>query len=139
MMARLAAALLIMSFVFLLSSSKHLIESVTVKHRLSSISPVNQSANEGSQLTEQSAKQLEVKHEPKLLTEPNGERRKKRSYSHERYIELLIVADNRMSQYHKENLETYILTLMNSVSSLTCSHYVVFSFCAKVYKKYKLS
>lgn len=119
MMARLAAALLIMSFVFLLSSSKHLIESVTVKHRLSSISPVNQSANEGSQLTEQSSKQLEVKHEPKLLTESNDKRRRKRSYSHERYIELLIVADNRMSQYHKENLETYILTLMNSVSSLT--------------------
>lgn len=42
--------------------------------------------------------------------------REKRSYSHERYIELLIVADSKMEEYHQDNLESYILTLMNTVS-----------------------
>lgn len=42
--------------------------------------------------------------------------RSKRSYSHDRYIELMIVADSEMARYHGDSLKPYILTLMSSVS-----------------------
>lgn len=51
---------------------------------------------------------------------PNAlERRVKRSYSHERHIELMVVVDSKMVQYHGDNLRHYVLTLMATVSD-TC-------------------
>ncbi len=40
----------------------------------------------------------------------------KRSYSHERYIEVMVVADAKMANYHGDNLRQYVLTLMATVS-----------------------
>lgn len=46
-------------------------------------------------------------------------RRKKRSVSSERNVETLVVADKMMMEYYSnEDIETYILTVMNMVSSL---------------------
>ncbi len=43
-------------------------------------------------------------------------RRRKRSYSLERNVETLVVADGKMTEFYKnENIETYILTIMNMV------------------------
>ena len=42
--------------------------------------------------------------------------RHRRSFSHERHIEIMVVADAKMAQYHGENLQHYILTLMATVS-----------------------
>ena len=42
-------------------------------------------------------------------------RRIKRSYSHERYIEVMVVADAKMATYHGDNLRQYVLTLMATV------------------------
>lgn len=42
--------------------------------------------------------------------------RHKRSYSHERHIEVMVVADSKMAKYHGENLRYYVLTLMATVS-----------------------
>ena len=44
-------------------------------------------------------------------------RRRKRSYSLERNVETLVVADGKMTEFYKnENIETYILTIMNMVN-----------------------
>lgn len=42
--------------------------------------------------------------------------RKKRSLSSEYIVELMVVADKKMADYHGEGLHNYILTLMSSVS-----------------------
>ncbi|XP_015782648.1 A disintegrin and metalloproteinase with thrombospondin motifs 9 isoform X3 [Tetranychus urticae] len=44
--------------------------------------------------------------------------RSKRSYSHERYLEVMVAADHSMQEYHGENLHHYILTLMATVSKV---------------------
>ena len=44
----------------------------------------------------------------------------KRSYSHERHVEAMIVADPSMAKYHNQNLRSYILTLMAAVSFEKC-------------------
>jgi hypothetical protein len=46
----------------------------------------------------------------------NDSKRIKRSYSHERHIEIMVVADSKMAYYHGDNLRHYILTLMATVS-----------------------
>lgn len=43
--------------------------------------------------------------------------RKKRSLSSENVVELMIVADKKMADYHGEELHSYILTLMSIVSA----------------------
>lgn len=43
----------------------------------------------------------------------------KRSYSYERHVEVFVVADHSMSEYHGTNLHHYLLTLMSTVS-LSC-------------------
>lgn len=45
-------------------------------------------------------------------------RRGRRSVSHERFVEILVVADGKMVSYHGDNLVHYILTLMSVVSIL---------------------
>ncbi|XP_026326266.1 A disintegrin and metalloproteinase with thrombospondin motifs 7 [Hyposmocoma kahamanoa] len=46
-------------------------------------------------------------------------RRSKRSVSKPRHVEVLLVADRSMTDFHNQgNLETYLLTIMNMVSSL---------------------
>lgn len=42
--------------------------------------------------------------------------RKKRSLSLEHVVELMVVADKKMADYHGDGLHNYILTLMSSVS-----------------------
>ncbi|KDQ65246.1 A disintegrin and metalloproteinase with thrombospondin motifs 9 [Zootermopsis nevadensis] len=45
-------------------------------------------------------------------------KRNKRSYSQEYFIELMVVADKKMAEYHGDGLYHYILTLMSIVSTL---------------------
>ncbi|KAJ1110188.1 hypothetical protein NDU88_007543 [Pleurodeles waltl] len=45
-------------------------------------------------------------------------RRTKRFLSYPRYVEVMVVADNRMRGYHGTNLQHYILTLMSIVASI---------------------
>ena len=46
-------------------------------------------------------------------------RRKKRSISIERNVETLVVVDHTMMEYYKnEDIETYILTIMNMVTAI---------------------
>ncbi|XP_049871577.1 A disintegrin and metalloproteinase with thrombospondin motifs 7-like [Pectinophora gossypiella] len=53
------------------------------------------------------------------LSEPGESRRTQRSVSKPRHVEVLLVADQSMSAFHNEtSLETYLLTIMNIVSSL---------------------
>lgn len=45
-----------------------------------------------------------------------GRRVSRRSISRERWVETLVVADTKMVEYHgSENVESYILTIMNMV------------------------
>jgi hypothetical protein len=62
------------------------------------------------------------------LYEDSGRRvpdRSKRSYSQEYFIEIMVVADKKMAEYHGEGLYHYILTLMSIVSipPLSLLHY----------------
>ncbi|XP_072277315.1 A disintegrin and metalloproteinase with thrombospondin motifs 9 [Pyxicephalus adspersus] len=45
-------------------------------------------------------------------------RRTKRFLSYPRYVEVMVVADNRMVEYHGANLQHYVLTLMSIVASI---------------------
>jgi len=49
-------------------------------------------------------------------------RRRRRSVSHERFVEVLVVADGKMVAYHGDNLVHYILTLMSVVSPDLINH-----------------
>jgi hypothetical protein len=51
--------------------------------------------------------------------------RKKRSLSSENVVELMIVADKKMADYHGEELHSYILTLMSIVSVLEILSYLI--------------
>jgi len=63
-----------------------------------------------------SAEQSNVR--PETPTETGRTRRKKRSISLERNVETLIVVDQSMVEYYKnEDIENYVLTIMNMVSS----------------------
>lgn len=46
----------------------------------------------------------------------HGSRRKKRSPFQEHFIEIMVVADRKMVEYHGSNLIFYVLSLMSSVS-----------------------
>ncbi|XP_028824252.1 A disintegrin and metalloproteinase with thrombospondin motifs 9 isoform X3 [Denticeps clupeoides] len=45
-------------------------------------------------------------------------RRSKRFLSYPRFVEVMVVADSKMVEHHRENLQHYILTLMSIVSSI---------------------
>ncbi|XP_041417723.1 A disintegrin and metalloproteinase with thrombospondin motifs 9 isoform X2 [Xenopus laevis] len=45
-------------------------------------------------------------------------RRTKRFLSYPRYVEVMVVADNKMVEYHGANLQHYVLTLMSIVASI---------------------
>lgn len=49
-------------------------------------------------------------------------RRSKRFLSYPRFVEVMLVADNKMVEHHGSNLQHYILTLMSIVSSLSLCH-----------------
>jgi thrombospondin motif-containing protein 9 len=49
--------------------------------------------------------------------EKRAHRRTKRFLSYPRFVEVMVVADNRMVSYHGANLQHYILTLMSIVST----------------------
>ena len=49
--------------------------------------------------------------------EKRTHRRTKRFLSYPRFVEVMVVADNRMVVYHGANLQHYILTLMSIVST----------------------
>jgi K+-sensing histidine kinase KdpD len=52
------------------------------------------------------------------VVEDVGGRRRRRSVSQERFVEILVVADGKMVSYHGDNLVHYILTLMSVVSTI---------------------
>ncbi|XP_077545938.1 ADAM metallopeptidase with thrombospondin type 1 motif A isoform X1 [Haemaphysalis longicornis] len=47
-----------------------------------------------------------------------GHRRRRRSYSLEQHVEVLVAADSKMARYHGKNLKHYILTLMAAVAHI---------------------
>ncbi|KAG0431485.1 hypothetical protein HPB47_021747, partial [Ixodes persulcatus] len=47
-----------------------------------------------------------------LRRPPRSRHRRKRSYSLEQHVEVLVAADSKMARYHGKNLKHYILTLM---------------------------
>ena len=61
----------------------------------------------------------------------NTHHRKRRSVSQERNVEMLVVADSRMVEFHGSNLHHYILTLMSIVSATnhTFSEYLFRDMC----------
>lgn len=60
----------------------------------------------------------EIEDEEFLDSEENkGNSRKRRSLSEEYIIELMIVADKKMKDYHGSGLISYVLTLMSTVST----------------------
>jgi hypothetical protein len=56
-------------------------------------------------------------------------KRKKRSYSQEYFIEIMVVADKKMAEYHGDGLYHYILTLMSIVSTLLLFLLCCYCFC----------
>ncbi|XP_028966579.1 A disintegrin and metalloproteinase with thrombospondin motifs 7 [Galendromus occidentalis] len=68
----------------------------------------------------QAGYQRRVQYERHLRREqPKPRRRRKRSVSIERNVETLVVADRTMLEYYKnEDMETYLLTVLNMVSTL---------------------
>nr|XP_033782394.1 A disintegrin and metalloproteinase with thrombospondin motifs 9 isoform X3 [Geotrypetes seraphini] len=65
-----------------------------------------------------SESQLPTYNKTGAAKEAQGHRRAKRFLSYPRYVEVMVVADNRMVDYHGANLEHYILTLMSIVASI---------------------
>ena len=53
-------------------------------------------------------------------------RRTKRFLSYPRFVEVMVVADNRMVLYHGANLQHYILTLMSIVSIFKSRWFIMF-------------
>ncbi|KAM7295476.1 putative thrombospondin-like protein [Ixodes scapularis] len=53
-----------------------------------------------------------------LRRPPRSRRRRKRSYSLEQHVEVLVAADSKMARYHGKNLKHYILTLMAAVAHI---------------------
>ncbi|XP_061583837.1 A disintegrin and metalloproteinase with thrombospondin motifs 9 [Cololabis saira] len=51
-------------------------------------------------------------------TDSGPHRRSKRFLSYPRFVEVMLVADNKMVEHHGSNLQHYILTLMSIVSSI---------------------
>lgn len=58
-------------------------------------------------------------HRERERDKKHGKRRAARSVITPRHVEALVVADPSMMQFHEDgNVETYLLTIMNMVSSL---------------------
>lgn len=52
------------------------------------------------------------------------ESRKKRSISRERYVEVMVVVDKEMMDFYKhEDVQTYVLTIMNMVNTFLLSFF----------------
>lgn len=58
--------------------------------------------------------------------EKGTHRRTKRFLSYPRFVEVMVVADNRMVLYHGANLQHYILTLMSIVSIFKSRWFMMF-------------
>ena len=58
--------------------------------------------------------------------EKGTHRRTKRFLSYPRFVEVMVVADNRMVLYHGANLQHYILTLMSIVSIFKSRWFIMF-------------
>lgn len=52
-----------------------------------------------------------------FISNISSKHRQKRSISYERYVEVMVVADKTMADYHGKNLNHYILALMSIVST----------------------
>ncbi|XP_053576979.1 A disintegrin and metalloproteinase with thrombospondin motifs 9 [Bombina bombina] len=52
------------------------------------------------------------------INKTKAPKRTKRFLSYPRYVEVMVVADNRMLEYHGANLQHYVLTLMSIVASI---------------------
>lgn len=65
---------------------------------------------------------IEWQHQGQVIVQGGRKTRKreKRSVSSKRHVEALVVADSTMVEFHEEpdNVEMYLLTMMNMVSSL---------------------
>lgn len=51
------------------------------------------------------------------ISDSEPHRRAKRFLSYPRFIEVMVVADYKMVEHHRSNLQHYVLTLMSIVSS----------------------
>lgn len=61
-------------------------------------------------------KQLSANHSS---SDSGPHRRAKRFLSYPRFVEAMVVADYKMVEYHRSNLQHYVLTLMSIVSSVS--------------------
>lgn len=73
---------------------------------------LNSSSHPGEQYVGGRARRSLLDHTP---------RRFPRSYSQEYFIEIMVVADKKMAEYHGDGLYHYILTLMSIVSIISLS------------------
>lgn len=48
------------------------------------------------------------------------------SNSWDYYVEVLVVADQKMSDYHRHNIENYVLTLFSTVGLVENVSYILF-------------
>lgn len=53
--------------------------------------------------------------------------RPRRALPHEYFIEIMVVADAKMMEYHGSGLVSYILVLMSTVSEYICTFLSIFS------------
>lgn len=53
-----------------------------------------------------------------MKTPKKKEKRMRRSISRPRHVEAMVVADSSMVAFHNDTIESYLLTIMNMVSSL---------------------
>lgn len=69
----------------------------------------------------------------------DGARRSTRSVSKPRHVEVLLVADKSMTDFHDQsNLETYLLTIMNMVRVNKTSAFAFFFACTNTIKIIKV-
>ncbi|XP_071953844.1 A disintegrin and metalloproteinase with thrombospondin motifs 6-like [Antedon mediterranea] len=111
---------------FMIEPLHHLVDEVTeglphAVYRRSSSKPSHKSfcgvkdSEQSSIKAKQSSKNVEVE----KVKDSNPGTRKRRSISSEVYVETLVVADKKMVAHHTaDNLEQYLLTIMNIVSGL---------------------
>lgn len=83
-----------------------------IKEKKSPVFPFNCSDSQ------ESLEQTERRRERWEQKQPRRRRIRKRSISREKWVETLVVADTKMVEFHgSDNIEKYVLTVMNMVSA----------------------
>lgn len=62
------------------------------------------------------SRSLRSSHANRFSFAHTGHQRRRRSYSWDYFVEVMVVADARLRRYHDKNLENYIVTLLSIVN-----------------------